>query len=392
MGSLTVGLILFGHQWQLLSSPAWAAVGVVFSMVLYFAKTYTAFFGGQILAIYTMSLWPMLSKRFISHNPGKAIPLAMTVCFIFVLLSVWVVAYNFVPGGIITRERSDAMLILTTLVIGFASRNVRQKDSKAIQSKKRRAESLKRAAMKEGRKDQGDKKQVTFFGRVFRRLSTITEEGDEDWTETEKGSKTHQARAREVNVAEEIEGQKFHNRVIKGISLSYLEENSTFEVRDGIVPFFSLHFGLYNIAGILIFLIALLGFAWRYQSPPSMPVKVCTCTHVCTHTVISTTEFSDDNFLCRSIQRCSVEVSGHFTLAMTTRPTPAWRELPSSYRTQVSIRPANFTTFDTVVWMFIVVYIQCSIYQMLATMQLYCGSLCDWERVALLCLFTTDFS
>lgn len=215
MGSLTVGLILFGHQWQLLSSRAWAAVGVVFSMVLYFAKTYTAFFGGQILAIYTMSLWPMLSKRFVSHNPGKAIPLAMAVSFLLTLLSVWVVAYNFVPGGIITRERSDAMLILTTLIIGFASRNVRQGggDSKAVQSKKHRAESMKRAGMK----DQGDNKQITFFGRVFRRLSTITEEGDEDWTETEKGSKTHQARAREVNVAEETEGQKFHNKVIKGI-------------------------------------------------------------------------------------------------------------------------------------------------------------------------------
>jgi hypothetical protein len=238
MGSLTIGLILFGHQWQLLSSPAWAAVGVVFSMVLYFAKTYTAFFGGQILAIYTMSLWPMLSKRFVSHNPGKAIPLAMTVCFSLVLLSVWVVAYNFVPGGIITRERSDAMLILTTLMIGFASRDVRQRDSKAIQSKKRRAESLKRAAMKEGRKDQGDKKQVTFFGRVFRRLSTITEEGDEDWTETEKGSKTHQARAREVNMAEETEGQKFHNRVIKGMGLSYFEEWLLKLVMEFIVPVF----------------------------------------------------------------------------------------------------------------------------------------------------------
>ena len=107
------------------------------------------------------------------------------------------------------------MLILTTLIIGFAARNVRQGggDSKVVQSKKHRAESMKRAGMK----DQGDNKQITFFGRVFRRLSTITEEGDEDWTETEKGSKTHQARAREVNVAEETEGQKFHNKVIKGI-------------------------------------------------------------------------------------------------------------------------------------------------------------------------------
>lgn len=119
------------------------------------------------------------------------------------------------------------MLILTTLMIGFASRNVRQNDSKTMQSKKRRAESLKRAAMKESQKGQGNKKQVTFFGRVFRRLSTISEEGDEDWTETEKGSKTHQARVREVNLAEEIEGQKFHNRVIKGTlyihGLSYIQ-------------------------------------------------------------------------------------------------------------------------------------------------------------------------
>ena len=216
MGSLTVGLVLFGHQWQLLSSPAWTIVGVLFSMVLYFAKSYTAFFGGQILAIYTMSLWPMLSKRLVNFNPGKAIPLAMTCCFALVLLSVWVVAYNFVPGGIVTRERSDAMLLLTVLMIGFASRNVRQGDSSMSQSKKnmKKAESLKRAVMKMGQRE--GEKEVTFFGRVFRRLSTITEEGDEDWSETEKGSQTHQARAREVHVAEETEGQKFHNRVIKG--------------------------------------------------------------------------------------------------------------------------------------------------------------------------------
>ena len=209
-----MGLVLFGHQWQLLSSPAWTAVGVVFSMVLYFAKTYTAFFGGQVLAIYTMSLWPMLSKRLVNFNPGKAIPLTMACCFLMVALSVWVVAYNFVPGGTITRERSDGMLVLTTLMIGIASRNVRQPDSDAaLLKKKQRAESVKR--MKVSQKD--GEKQVTFFGRVFRRLSTITEEGDEDWSETEKGSKTHQARVREVNVAEEEEGQKFHNRVMKGM-------------------------------------------------------------------------------------------------------------------------------------------------------------------------------
>ena len=215
MGSLTVGLVLFGHQWQLLSSPAWAAVGIVFSMVLYFAKTYTAFFGGQILAIYTMSLWPMLSKRFIQFHPGKAIPLAMVCCIALVLLSAWVVAYNFVPGGVITRERSDAMLLITTLLIGLASRNVRQTDSASAKlSKHHKSESLRRAAIKGNREEE---KQVTFFGRVFRRLSTITEEGDEDWSETEKGSKTHQARAKEVNVAEDLEGQKFHNRVINGM-------------------------------------------------------------------------------------------------------------------------------------------------------------------------------
>ena len=212
MGSLTVGLILFGHQWELISSPAWAGVGLIFSMILYFAKTYTAFFGGQILAIYAMSLWPMLSKRFVNFHAGKAIPLAMTVCFFLVLLSVWVVAYNFVPGGTVTRERSDAMLVLTILMIGFASRSVRQTDSNK-RIPKRKAESLKRATLKGSQREGG--KRVTFFGHVFRRLSTISEEGDEDWTETQIGSKTHRARAKEVNVAEEIERQKFHDQVIK---------------------------------------------------------------------------------------------------------------------------------------------------------------------------------
>ena len=205
MFALTLGLLGFGHLSDLLSSYPWTFVGLVFSMILYFLNSFAAFFGGLILAVYTMSLWPHLSKRIVNFSPAKILAVSMLTFFLLTLLSAWVAAYNFVPGGTLTRERSDVMLILTILLIGMGARKIRR-DDKVDESEVYSRLGLK---MKKTSK-------VNVFGQVFRRLSTITEEGDEDWEGVTKGSVTHQVRAKELNVAEEDEGKVFHSKVIKG--------------------------------------------------------------------------------------------------------------------------------------------------------------------------------
>ena len=164
MVAFTLGVVIFGHQTDLLSSWAWLGVGFVFSMTLYFSYTYMAFFGGLILAIYTASLWPILLKRLVSFPAHKVLPMAMFVMIFYIMLSAWVVAYNFVPGGVLTRERTDVLLILLVLScgLGTCSFPFQQAEVQVAED-----------SLKENQIKKGDK--INIFGRVFRRLSTVTE-------------------------------------------------------------------------------------------------------------------------------------------------------------------------------------------------------------------------
>lgn len=213
MFAMTVGVVLFGHQTDLLTSWRWTAVGVVFSMVLYFMSTYMAFFGGIILAIYTMSLWPLLTKRVINFPPHKILPVAMLVFIFYMVLSAWVVAYNFVPGGTITRERTDVMLIMLVLSCGLGSRNIATPTPKsAAEGDPYKRPRLNRANL------QRKESRINFLGHVIRRLSTVTEEGEGEeggnWGGSE--SETHRVLSKQVSVAEDNEAQVFHGKVLKG--------------------------------------------------------------------------------------------------------------------------------------------------------------------------------
>ena len=157
-----------------------------------------------------MSLWPHLLKRLTAFPVGKALPVAYLTLILLTVLSVWVVAYNFVPGGTITRERTDVLLAITVLLIGFASRNVgssgaQLKDKENLEGKHDKATSKKGS------------KRVSYVGHVFRRLSTITEEvNEQEWV----AGLVHKARSREVYAEEEKEYHRFHGKVVQGSAVS----------------------------------------------------------------------------------------------------------------------------------------------------------------------------
>lgn len=161
-----MGVVIFGHQTDLLTSWAWLWVGLVSAMTLYFTSAFLAFFGGLVLAIYTASLWPHLTKRVIKYPPHRVIPIAMVVMFAYIVLSVWVVAFNFVPGGVFTRERTDVLLLLLVFSCGLGTCNFsrQQAEVEVPKSPKRRVKENK----------------VNIIGRVIRRLSTITELEEEE--------------------------------------------------------------------------------------------------------------------------------------------------------------------------------------------------------------------
>ena len=204
MLALTTGLVIFGHQKDLLSSLGWLIVGLSNAMVLYFMHSYIAFFGGLILAIYTTSIWPHLVKRVVLYPAGKVLSLAILSLVLHILLSTWVVAYNFVPGGTYTRERTDILLVITIVLIGAACRNKGTKHSR------------------ERTKDHVGKSQVAFLGRVFRRLSTINEEMELPVSSETAAGSVHAKRTKEVARAEEKEYQAFHSKVMIGQSTLFI--------------------------------------------------------------------------------------------------------------------------------------------------------------------------
>ncbi len=165
--ALAMGFVFFGNQVDLLTSFPWLSVGVVFFMILYYGETYMAFFGGLVLAVYVASLWPLLLRRIVTFPPHRIFAVVVSTYFFYMVLSVWVVAYNFVPGGVYTRERTDAMVFSLILCCGlgtcsFSSERVESRVSEKLQEKRKRELT------------------VNFFGRVFRRLSTIVEDSENE--------------------------------------------------------------------------------------------------------------------------------------------------------------------------------------------------------------------
>ena len=233
MLALTVGVVVFGHQTSLLTSWRWTILGLVFAMILYFMTTYTAFFGGIMLAIYTMSLWPLMAKRVVNFPAHRVLPLAMLVYVFYMLLSAWVVAYNFVPGGTLTRERTDVMLVMLVLSCGLGSRTITMataaqgSGTAGVSSGGGKSDTYKRSALRKKADIPRNSSTINFLGHMIRRLSTVTEEGEgEDGPGSPRESATHKVLSREVSVAEDKEAQSFHDKVLQGQCLLASKDRS----------------------------------------------------------------------------------------------------------------------------------------------------------------------
>ena len=79
-----------------------------------------------MLAVYIMSIWPAMIDRVTSRGAtsgvaaGALFALATVTYVAETLFSVWTVAYNFVPGGVYTREHSGYLIAFAMLTIAAA--------------------------------------------------------------------------------------------------------------------------------------------------------------------------------------------------------------------------------------------------------------------------------
>lgn len=79
---------------------------------------WVGYFGAFIMAIFLMAVAPTLLSSAIKHNPAFTFGLGFVFYNLMVLAHVWTVAYAFVPGGFLLRERTDLVTLAMMLLIG----------------------------------------------------------------------------------------------------------------------------------------------------------------------------------------------------------------------------------------------------------------------------------
>lgn len=76
---------------------------------------------GLVLAFYTMSVWPEMADRASRCPPGRTLVVTIVTYLVEIFFFVWTVAYNFVPGGVYTREHTDYLIaaVMLGLFVGL---------------------------------------------------------------------------------------------------------------------------------------------------------------------------------------------------------------------------------------------------------------------------------
>ncbi|KAI8358483.1 Frag1/DRAM/Sfk1 family-domain-containing protein [Choanephora cucurbitarum] len=134
IAALALGLLISPYR-RLTTSLGWYLVGVASCAVFYCSSAWTAYYGGLVLGVYLLSITPALIRSISTQAPFKTLLTAFMTYNILCLAHVWVVAYEFVPGGVYARERTDAILATMMVLIGLGVLNANKQAMQDIQKK-----------------------------------------------------------------------------------------------------------------------------------------------------------------------------------------------------------------------------------------------------------------
>lgn len=95
------------------------AFGCIGATILHRNHGWLGYCGAFILATYLMSIIPSFIRTSLQHGPGKTFGNAFLFYIFLVLAHTWTVAYAFVPGGPLLRERTDLIMIWIMGSIGL---------------------------------------------------------------------------------------------------------------------------------------------------------------------------------------------------------------------------------------------------------------------------------
>ncbi|KAI0475686.1 Frag1/DRAM/Sfk1 family-domain-containing protein [Xylariaceae sp. FL0804] len=149
LAAMTAGLLTGIRQPRLLGTWSVYGVGCVGAAVLTFYANWIGYFGALATAFYLTAVAIPLLGMAAKKSPAVTFGLGFFLYNVMVLFHVWVVAYAFVPGGPLVRERTDWVMLTMMLLIGagvfnLTSVNARRSETRkpSLQSRHRKYHTL----------------------------------------------------------------------------------------------------------------------------------------------------------------------------------------------------------------------------------------------------------
>ncbi|KAG2730875.1 hypothetical protein G9P44_006024 [Scheffersomyces stipitis] len=104
------------------------------AFVLYYYKGWTGYAGATVYSFYLTSIAPLIWQSSIGYNPSLLFFVGFFVHVFLGLASTWIVAYAFVPGGPLLRERTDIILgtSFVSILAGIWNYNLRRRSGEAV--------------------------------------------------------------------------------------------------------------------------------------------------------------------------------------------------------------------------------------------------------------------
>lgn len=144
IAALSLGLLLSPYR-RFTTSLAWYLVGTCACAVFYIYSAWTAFYGGLVMGTYFISITPAIIRGISTQPTFKTMFSSFMIYNILCLAHVWVVAYEFVPGGVYARERTDVILFTLMVLTGLGVLNANRQAVQDVQKKMAQFHVLKNA-------------------------------------------------------------------------------------------------------------------------------------------------------------------------------------------------------------------------------------------------------
>jgi len=206
MAALATGLTVLSDKKNLIAHPAWCIIGVGSGL----AFSCHLFAGGCMLALFSMSLWPYLLDLLSYHPSTVILAVGMETYFILTSVSALVTGHDFMPGlSLLLNERPGLLVLLSVgLVVTGIQKYWTISNNNSLAPRFRRRSSR--------------NSEISFFGSVWRRLSTISEvssseeTSDDDTFEEEENITAKVDLERDLPIMKDKESRRFLSRMQKG--------------------------------------------------------------------------------------------------------------------------------------------------------------------------------